>query len=296
MTRLDWEDLKVFVALTRGGSMRGAGEELGIHASTVARRLEQLERKLGARLFDRGGQGLNLTDSGTDLLEHADRVEREIEQIELHLLGRDERMAGSIRLSLPDAVATSFLMEDIAAFVARYPDISLEMVPAYELVDLSKREADVAIRATSTPPEHLIGRKLASFAICAYASPGYLKTHDPARDPEHCSWLGWDETGALPYACGEAWFPAVPARGVMRNLMLQASAAAAGMGMTLLPCGIADRDRRLVRVPPGRAAVGGELWLLAHPDLRGAARIRAFLELVTDSFRRNQAMLAGASA
>ena len=130
MTRLDWEDLKVFVALTRGGSMRGAGEELGIHASTVARRLEQLERKLGVRLFERGGQGLSLTDNGSELLGHADRVEREIEQIELHLLGRDERMAGSIRVSLPEAVATSFLMEDIATFVARYPDITLEMVPS----------------------------------------------------------------------------------------------------------------------------------------------------------------------
>ena len=295
MTRLDWEDLKVFVALTRGGSMRGAGEELGIHASTVARRLEQLERKLGVRLFDRGGQGLSLTDNGSELLEHADRVEREIEQIELHLLGRDERMAGSIRVSLPDAVATSFLMDDIAGFVARYPDISLEMVPSYELVDLSKREADVAIRATSTPPEHLIGRKLACFAICAYAAPAYLKTHDPINEPEQCSWLGWDESGVMPYDGGESWMPRVPVRGVMRNLMLQAASAAAGMGMALLPCGIADRDRRLVRVPPGKAAPGGELWLLAHPDLRGAARIRAFLELVTDSFRRNQAVLAGAA-
>ena len=152
----------------------------------------------------------------------------------------------------------------------------------------------MAIRVTSTPPEHLIGRKLASFAICGYASPAYLKSHDPVRAPQLCSWLGWDESGKLPYDDGETWLRNIPVRSVMRNLLLQSAAAAAGMGMALLPCGIADRDRRLVRVPPGKAAPGGELWLLAHPDLRGAARIRGFLELVTDSFRRNQAMLAGA--
>lgn len=292
MTRLDWEDLKVFVALARGGSMRAAGSELGIHASTVARRLEQLEKKLGTRLFDRGGLALTLTSSGEELRAYASRVEREIEGLELHLFGRDDRMAGPLRLSLPDVVATPFLLEDVARFAAQYPDIAIELLPSYEVVDLARRQADVAIRVTTTPPEHLVGRKLASFALSVYASPTYLETHDPVNAPEKCAWLGWGPDTVIDDRV-QAWFPGVPVKTLVRNVPLQASAARAGLGMAILPCGVGDVDRGLVRVPPARAIRGGDLWVLTHPELRSAARIRAFLECCTQSFRSNQASMMG---
>ena len=292
MTRLDWEDLKVFVALARGGSMRAAGSELGIHASTVARRLEQLEKRLGTRLFDRGGLALTLTMSGEELRGYAARVEQEIESLELHLFGRDDRMAGPLRLSLPDVVATPFLLEDVARFAALYPDISIELLPSYEIVDLAKRQADVAIRVTSTPPEHLVGRKIASFAMSVYASPAYLEVHDPIGEPEKCAWLGWG-TDTLIDERALAWFPGVPVKTLVRNVPLQASAARAGLGMAVLPCGVGDPDKGLVRVPPAQAVTGGDLWVLTHPELRSAARIRAFLDCCTQSFRANQAGMMG---
>lgn len=292
MTRLDWEDLKVFVALARGGSMRSAAAELRIHASTVARRLEQLEKKLGARLFDRGGANLVLTSSGEELRGYAQRVEEEIEGLELHLFGRDDRMAGPLRLSLPDVVATPFLLEDVARFAAQYPDVAIELLPSYEPVDLARRQADVAIRVTTTPPEHLVGRKLASYAMSVYASPAYLETHDPVNAPEKCAWVGWGPDTVIDERL-LSWFPGVPVRTLVRNVPLQASAARAGLGLAALPCGVGDFDRGLIRVPPGRAIRGGDLWVLTHPELRSAARIRAFLECCTQSFRTNQAIMMG---
>lgn len=293
MKRLDWEDLKIFVALARHGSMRSAGAALGVHGSTVTRRVDHFERKLGVRLFDRRGSQWSLTDAGQSLMQSVHRVEDEIDGIERRLQGLDDRMEGDIRVSLPDVMGTGFLMTELAEFCQKWPDVRLELVPSYDVADLSKREADVAIRVTSDPAENLVGRRLATFAVAVYAAPAYLSKHDPQRAPERCRWLHWHLNSEREVEQRARWFPGVPMGPALGSLPLQAEAAAASMGLAILPCAFGDADPRLKRVPGVEPELGGELWILTHPDLVRSARIRQFLDCVSSAFRRNQADLLG---
>jgi DNA-binding transcriptional LysR family regulator len=295
MTRLDWEDLKVFVALSREGNMRDAGEALGVHASTVARRIEQFEKKLGVRLFDRNGHGLTRTAAGKELMGLAERVEAEIEQIERRLAGRDERMAGSIRFGLPGVLGTaSFLLRDLAAFAARWPEIELHVDPAATVAELGRGDADVVIVATGTPPEHLVGRRLADHALAGYATADYLARHDPQRDAAACTLIAGTHGEPAEHLVRASSCQDVPVRARFGSVALQAEAAATGMGIALLPLAIGDADPRLVRVPPGSIVAAGAIWLLTHSEIARTARMRAFMDCVSGSFRRNRARFAAA--
>ncbi|NJN51681.1 MAG: LysR family transcriptional regulator [Gammaproteobacteria bacterium] len=141
MKRMDWDDLKVFTALARSGSVRGAAAVLRVHHSTVTRRLEQFETLLGVRLFDRTPDGLKLSEHGAAVIGRADRIEGQIEAIERDLFGRDERLAGSVKITFPDALGVGFLMREMAEFSTRYPDVGIEFLASDATLDLGRREA-----------------------------------------------------------------------------------------------------------------------------------------------------------
>ena len=178
MSSMDWDDLKVFTAIAHSGSVRAAARRLGIHHSTVARRLDHFEKRLGAVMFNRTPEGLKLSADGQVVLVQAEQVEGRIDDIERVLLGRDQRLQGHVRITFPEPVGTSFLMRDLGRFVADYPDISLDFIDSYEALSLTRGEADVAVRVTDSPPEHLVGRRLGQYAVAVYASAAYL---DDAR-------------------------------------------------------------------------------------------------------------------
>ena len=292
MTKLDWEDLKFFKALADAGSLRAAGDLLGVHPSTVTRRMEQFEGRLGVHLFNRHPTGLKLTDAGRELLESADRVEVEILDVERRLAGRDDSLTGEIRVTLPDVVASGFLMRDLRRFNERYPGVRIEIIPSYEALDISRREADVAIRVTSNPPEQLVGRRLARSASAPYASLSYVEGLDEIDLPS-CDWIAWDDAVDIsPWVDGSEP-TCVRARTRLRSILLQLEAVRAGMGVAVLPCSLADHDDRLQRLGEPWQNPEHDIWILTHPDLRSSARVRAFMEHVTDAFRRHQALLEG---
>jgi len=292
LRHIDWDDLRVFSAIARGGSVRAAAREIGIHHSTVARRLENLEQRLGVHLFTRTPSGLRLTEEGRAVLGRTERVESEIDSIERRLLGQDQRLEGLIRLTLPDAIAVGFLMEDLARFSARYPGIDIELLPTYEALDLGRREADVAIRITATPPDFLVGRNLGSFALAVYGSHAYLAEHDPLTQPDACNWIGWGE-GPLEDAWRHELFPTMPSRTRSQNVLLRLAAVRADMGISMLPCAFGDVDPFIARLPGMEPVLGDPIWVLTHPDLRGAARIRALLSFLADAFAARRDVLLG---
>lgn len=293
MKALDWDDLKVLVALANGGSVRAAALTLGVHHSTVARRLDHLETQVGVVLFTRTPQGLRLSREAEPVLERARRIETEVKALELGLIGKDQRLEGSVRVTMPDAVAVGFLMRELADFTRAYPDIDLEFLPTYENLDLSRREADLAIRITEHPPEHLIGRPVGRFAVGVYASHAYLDQHDPKHAPATCNWITWARADGFDSAIKAEYFPEVPSRTRCQNVLLQISAAVAGVGLALLPCGLGDRHPDLVRVEPVRPIEAQEIWLLTHPDLRSAARVSTLMSFLAAAFERNRDLLMG---
>jgi DNA-binding transcriptional LysR family regulator len=292
MQHLDWDDLRVFGAIVRGTSVRAAAQELGIHHSTVARRLEQLEGHLGVNLFTRTPLGLRITEVGRALLDRTERVRAEIDSLQRCLHGQDQRLEGPIRLTMPDAMAVTFLMDDLAQFAKEHPKIELELLATYDALDLGRREADMALRITASPPDFLIGRNLGPFALAVYAAPGYLRDHDPIGDPQQCSWVAIGRNSTLNDS-RDAVDAEMPSQVFSSNVLLRIAAVRAGVGIAMLPCALCDGDPGLVRVAGIEPVRGDPIWLLTHPDLRGAARVRALMSCIADSFERHRNTLLG---
>lgn len=284
-----WDDLRFFLAVAESKTLAGAARRLDVNHSTVFRRLNEFEDDVGARLFERLPDGYQLTVAGEELLEHAERVGREIDAIELKVLGKDYRPRGTVRLTAPERIANTFLPPYLAEFASRYPEIRLELNVSATSLDLTRREADVAIRATTSPPPHLIGRRMLSLPWSYYATQGYIARHGRLASIEALSrhaLIGAD--GALrrlsPFRALDA---AAESAIVMRcsTLNTMAAMAAAGIGQALLP---RDQERpALVRQIDADPAFYSELWLLTHPELKATERIRLVTDHLFDAFRED---------
>src|SRR5438874_9784966 len=159
---IDWDDVRYFLAVARGGSVRAAAERLEVNHSTVLRRIAQLEERLGAQMFEKLPSGYQLTAAGEEVLEFAEQMEASSHQLETRVFGRDQSVRGLLRVTLPPPLATHLLMPDFADFARLHPDIEMEVQSSGELANLTNREADVAIRVVydrKTLPLNLHGLK-----------------------------------------------------------------------------------------------------------------------------------------
>ncbi len=294
----DWNDLRYFLAIARAGSLAGAARALRVNHSTVFRRLNALESAAGVRLFERLPQGYELTEAGEEMFSSAAQVHELMDALERRLVGRDYRLGGTIRLTTTDTLAAHFLHPHLQRFRARYPGIVLELVTDNVLFDLSKREADVALRPADNPPPHLVGRDLARVAWAVYGSPDYLGGRQTLRGSAdlagHSIIAGDDGLASVPAV---RWLRAqVPDQAIVyraSSFSAQLAAARFGIGLALLPCVLGDPTPDVERVLGPIEALTTGLWLLTHADLRDTARIRAFMTFMTDAIRSDEALLAG---
>ncbi len=291
---MDWDDLRIALAIARSGGLSGAARSLGLNHATVWRRLKGLEAKLGVRLYDRGPDGYVPTAAGEELRRAAEAMEAAADGLDRGISGRDLRLTGVVRLSTLDSQVWGMLGPLLARFRALHPGIVVEVSIDNALANLTRRDADVVLRATDTPPEALVGQRLADMAMAAYAAPAYVKRNGADTDWARHDWVAPDE------AMGHTLFARFIAREAPERIVLRAdtvlglqAGAAAGIGVTLLPCVLGDDDPRLVRLSPPIAELTHGLWLLTHEDLRGAARIRAFLGFMSAAIRAERARLLG---
>ena len=290
---MNWDDLKIFLAVARQGSARAAADKLGIHHSTIARRIEAFEATQKVHLFNRLATGYSLTGAGESLLASAARVEDQIAGIERTILGQDADLKGEIRVTMPDAIAASLLMPDLVTFMETYPDIDLKVLVSYSVLNLTKREADVAIRLSDRPAEHLIGRKAVRYHVATYASKDYLSRHPLPDQTEGAHWIGWDFPVPKAEWIAKSQFPTVPSRGSFDNVLVQLAAVKAGLGMVKLPCFMGDVEPTLKRVPPGESEPFHDIWILTHKDLLSTARIQVFMDFIAAAFREKKDLLEG---
>jgi DNA-binding transcriptional LysR family regulator len=201
-------------------------------------------------------------------------------EAERRLLGADGRLAGTVRVATSEMIGGYLLARVIQPFLAAHPAMEIEFDVSNRSLDLTRREADVAIRATRDPPENLVGRKLASMGYAVYASPSLLPRGSKAPDLEKLPWVGFDER--LGHLQVSRWLeralPNVRPRLRIDSLATMQRAAAAGAGAAVLPVFAASQDKDLVRVTDVVPDVGMDLWVLTHPDLRGNARVRALMD------------------
>ncbi len=292
---MDWNDLKHFLALSRTGSVRAAGASLGVSHSTVLRRVEALETRLGARLFDRSRDGFTLTLAGHELVATAQVMESHLAQVQRSLSGRDERFAGPVVLTCCDVYISDLLIRELTPFMEEFPEIELGISNDSRSYDLSKREADVAVRILArgaTPPEHLIGRRLAPVTVCSYVSRAHPE-RDPKVDGARARWVAFEDRSFLTEILKSSCYQHLPQWGSVSSLPLAVQATRAGLGICKLPTYVGEGEDALRRLDPPELMHVADLWLLSHTDLRDNARLRETRRRIVAAFEAHLPLFEG---
>lgn len=306
--RMDWTDLRYALAVAEAGSLAGAARSLGVNHTTVLRRVGGLEARLGVRLFERLPAGYALTAAGEEALAVARGMDATIAALERRLAGQDLRLSGSLRVATTDTLALTVLMPHLAAFQAAHPDVALEVAISNAMANLTRRDADVAVRPAADPPEALVGRRVADVAYAVYGAAAYVARHrELGRDRP-----GWKHPGpgaldshpwvapddSLAATATARWVrdrlpPSTAVACRLDSLLAIREAARAGMGLALLPCYLGDGAAGLRRIGGPLPDVRSSLWLLTHEDLRRAARVRAFTEFMAHALAGERDLLEG---
>jgi DNA-binding transcriptional LysR family regulator len=297
---VSWDDLRIFLAMHRRGSQGGAARLFDVAHTTIGRRIVALEEALGARLFDRTPAGLALTEMGTTLLPRAERIESEILAAERDLRGADARLEGSVRITASDGIAHYIVLPGLAELRRAHPEITIEVRADTRDLDLSRREADVAVRLSRPKEPSLVARKLGSVRFGLYASRAYLERRGTPRsiaDLAGHDFIGFD--AALDELPQVRWLrktiPADRASAGIRwairatTTTAQVVACVESHGIALLGTFIAPREPRLVPLLPRLATPSREAWLVVHQDVRPNARVRAVSDFLVQTMAASSA-------
>lgn len=292
---VDWNDLRYVLIITREHTLVDAAAALGVAHTTVGRRLKALEDRLGVRLFDRTPDGFIPTAAGEDLAAVAERIENEVLSAQGRMLGRDAQLRGELRVSTVDILFYGF-EHAFQSFMARYPSVALTIVTTTEKVSLLRREADIVLRLSNAPPDHLVGRKLGHVQFAVYAGQALIERLGEGAPLSAYPWIGWDER--LDFRWFDDWLArhAPDAEIVLRlgnHAPLMAHAIRSGIGAQILPCCLADPDPQLHRIAPLDEMFRLDLWLLTLPELRANSRIRAFMDHMAEALAAHRGALAG---
>jgi DNA-binding transcriptional LysR family regulator len=282
-------DLQVLLALARGGTLAEAGARLGADASTVFRALQRIEKQVGQRLFERSRQGYLPTDLMQGMAAHAERIEAELEAARALLARPGEEVTGRVRLTTVDTVLRGLVMPSLADLSRRHPQLQLELRAANEVMSLSKRDADLALRVLTgagKPPEHVIGRRLGAIQLAVYA-PRAWSAAQRRKPLDSLPWVGVDE--ALPEHPTVRWrrrhCPKVTPQHLVDGVMDVVDAIRSGLGVGVAPLFLRELEPELVPVAAPLEGWDSSLWLLAHPESRHLRRIAAVYQHFADAIR-----------
>ena len=276
---MDWDDFRLVRAVAEAGGLTRAAERLGINPSTAFRRLAGIEANLDTALFDRHRAGYVPTAAGLAMMAAAARMAGDVERFTRELAGQDRNPVGELRITAPASLVADMLMPALGRFTRTYPGLRLHMVVAEEALNLSCRDADVALRASDAPPATLVGRRLATIAWALYGRADLA-----GSKLDECPWVVPSDgvaAGRFTRFCEN--------RGAGERVVLTLNtvlglreAVEAGLGIGPLPCWSADGRPGLIRLSGLEPELGAGLWLLTHPDLRHSARVRAFMDFMAE--------------
>ncbi|WP_336485300.1 LysR family transcriptional regulator [Methylobacterium nigriterrae] len=289
---LAWDDFRLVKAIADRGGLTHAAEHLGINHSTAFRRLAAVEAALDARLFERRRAGYVPTQAGEAMMLAAARMDEDVARFTREVAGKAQTPAGELRITAAASFVTDVLVPVLGRFAAAYPQIRLDLVVSEEALNLSRRDADVAVRASDSPPLTLVGRRLAGIAWAVYGRVG-----DGPDRADRC-WVSPSEAVG-----GGKLARFVRAQAAQGRIALQlntvlglAEAIEAGVGIGPLPCMKGDALPGLIRLGEPEPDLASTLWLLTHPDLRHAPRVRAFMDFAAEEMAALRALMEGRRA
>ena len=294
---LAWDDFRLVKAIADARTLPAAAGVLGLNHSTVFRRLGHIETALGLKLFERHRAGYVPTASGEEMVALANQMEADITAFTRKVVGQEVSPAGELRVTTNDSLLIHLLTPLFAKFRQRCPDVRLDVILANQALNLSKRDADVAIRATDRPPDTLVGRRVGTIAWALYGRaadfPEPKPTADVALLEQRWVSLGDDLATLKVVKFLRANVAAERAVYKVNTVLGLAEAVENGLGIGHLPCFIADTRPALVRLRPPDPEFAGSLWLLTHPDLRHAARVRVFLDFLATEIGKQRRLIEG---
>ncbi len=288
-----WDDIQYVLAVARGGSFLAAGEKLGTNQSTVSRHVQRLEERLGTKLFDRFAHGMRPTPRGQELIEKARHMESAAHEIERHLAGADQRMEGTVCIAVPDGISTYWLTPAMLDFHSRHPHFCLELLAGSGQIDLLAREADIAIRLFAPKQERYVASKVGRIRFSLFADRRYIEQYGaPDSLDELASHRIVDHGGYVPIVSLARWHALLAAHPhiVFRPNTTGSFLAAvrAGYGIGLFPnfYSMVSPDLVRLRLDLGQQA---PVWMLAHAETIGSARVRAVFNFLSRRFQQDRA-------
>jgi DNA-binding transcriptional LysR family regulator len=287
----DWNDLRYFLAVAREGSTLAAAKALRVNQSTVHRHLATLEKDLGCKLVEHHPTGYRLTELGRQLQVHAERIEEGAAALQRHIASCDKGMVGRIRMTCSTAVGHRLMKSGLLdTFNKRYPQLKVELVMTERLLDLSRGEADIALRGGEPTDESLVGKKIADVAWGIYATRSYVARHGSPKSPEELN-----DHRVIGFVDGIAdhkaarWLrskaPRATVCGESGNIPSVLLAVKSGAGLAPLPAPLADSDGELVCVLGPNPELSYPMYLLTHRDLRKVPRVSAFFDFCLSELR-----------
>lgn len=298
---MDWDYLRYIHALATGGTLAKAGDILGVHQTTVLRRLDQMEEQLGVRFFERNRDGLLLTPAGEIAFREAERLSADMENLERKLVGQDSAPVGKVRLATTDTLMRELVSGILAELVREYPEIELEILTDNDVTNLSHREADLTLRPVNKPQATLEGERIATIASAIYGSTDYCKAHpemDLGNHPHGVTWIIPDES--FSHLATGRWYRKHlrHAHSVIRCNSLQGmySLVQAHSGLAVLPCYLGDGNPGLARLSGPLEGEGVDLWLMVNQDTHQMARVRIAKEFVGERLQAMAPRIEGAGS
>ena len=279
----DWPDLQILHAIAATGSLAGAGRMLGVRHTTVGRRLDELERRVGGKLVDRMPRGAVLTPIGHELADVAATVDEMMAAAARKARGETAEVAGTVSITAVPLLATMVVAPGLAPLLARHPALTLVVEANPSVASLIRSEADIALRLGDPTEPTLLSRRIGTMRLGLYATA-------EATSPPQGDWRFIGYSAALAHLPHHRWFEDYVGERMVgfrtNDVHAQREAAAAGIGIAMLPCAIADEDNRLERVP-GDEPPERPLWLLVHPDIRRSAAVGVVIDHLADIFAKD---------
>ena len=287
--KLSAADLELVLALHRGGTLAAAGERLALDASTVFRSIQRIERGLGQQLFARSRNGYLALELAQMLAAHAEQVERELESARSAVQLVPDQVSGTVRLTTTDTILHGLITGVLPSLRAAHPLLELEIHTGNELANLTRRDADIALRATKKPPQHLVGKRIGPIRIAVFASvKSRIKSLDDVR-AQNCAWVAPDD--ALPDHPSVLWrkkyFPKVQPQYRVSSILTVAEFVAQGVGVGIVPLFLGQQRRELRQISDSLDESQTELWLLTHTESRHLRRVSTVFAHLADQLILN---------
>lgn len=291
MQHINWDNLRYVLMVAKTGSIAAAARELSVNRTTVLRRIGAFQENLNCRIFERGDHGYILTPEAEKMLDAAQEVENTLFDMQRQIAGHELRLEGELKVTTTDTLMVSLIGPHLASFYRKHPHIIVDIVMTNNILDLSRREADIAIRPTQSLEAPLVGRRVADVHFGIYASPAYLDSCRISNLTEH-QWIGF-ETSLQSTPPGKWLEASIPKERVCLrgdSFIALKVAAENGIGVALLPHYLGNESAQLQRLPIPVSELTTGLWLLTHPDLFRSGKVHAFMDHFEEAINRDLAV------